>query len=160
MTTDQWLPIPNYPGYEVSSGGEVRSYRVSGFGFGSMRPVPKMLKPRTQTAGYYTVSLRRDGKTELRTIHSLVALVFIGPRPDGMDVCHNDGDVENNAVENLRYASRSENIRDQVLHGTHFCATKTHCIHGHEYTTANTLIDTSSGARRCRKCRSQQRRAA
>lgn len=34
-------------------------------------------------------------------------------------------------------------------------ATKTHCVHGHEYTPENTVI-TSAGRRNCRQCKNIQ----
>lgn len=47
----------------------------------------------------------------MRNVHSLVAEVFIGPRPEGMQVNHKDGNRYNNSVENLEYVTPSENIR-------------------------------------------------
>src|SRR3546814_16009402 len=43
---------------------------------------------------------------------------FVGPRPDGMEVAHNDGDPLNNRLENLRYATPAENTDDKLKHGT------------------------------------------
>lgn len=48
----------------------------------------------------------------------LVMLAFVGPRPDGLDVCHGNGNPADNRLENLRYGTRSENMRDALRHGT------------------------------------------
>jgi hypothetical protein len=45
-------------------------------------------------------------------------MAFIGPRPDGMSVCHNDGDLLNNHYTNLRYDTPKANTADMLIHGT------------------------------------------
>ena len=40
--------------------------------------------------------------------------------PEGMEVCHQDGDRKNNRPENLRYGTRSDNVIDAIRHGTHY----------------------------------------
>ncbi len=106
--TEVWRPILGFEGqYEVSNRGRVRSYRRSAKG--------KLLAPGKASHGYYTVSL---GRNNSRTLHSLVAEAFIGPKPDKCEVLHNDGSRTNNCVENLRYGTRSENIFDAVKQGT------------------------------------------
>ena len=79
----------------------------------------KFLSPyKGGVKGYPVVALRFRGETLRCSVHQLVAEAFIGPRPAGMDTAHNDGNVENNAVENIRYASRRDNLADRVQHGT------------------------------------------
>src|SRR5690606_32157657 len=88
----------------------------------------------------------------------LVAAAFLGPRPEGSEVCHINGDPADNRVENLRYGSRSENVLDQVRHGVHNNARKTHCKNGHAFTPENTMRR-SEGGRRCRTCNDAQQAA-
>ena len=52
------------------------------------------------------------------SVHVLVLTVFIGPCPEGMEGCHEDGDFTNNRVDNLRWDTHQENQRDMVRHGT------------------------------------------
>ena len=156
---EHWLPIPGYEGlYEVSDQGRVKSLdRMRPFQDG-YRPIRgRVLKPWQPKAGsrlgYWSVLLSRDGAVKHRAIHSLVAEAFIGPRPEGMHVCHDDGDLHNNRVENLRYDTPSENSRDVVRHGRHYKSNNTHCPQGHEYTPENTrYFPSAPRARRCRKC--------
>ena len=97
-----------FSGYLVSRDGEVCSLLTH-----------KILKPYVVgRLRYYAVALRDGGITHRRTVHTLVAEAFIGPRPPKADVCHTDGDTTNNNVANLRYASRRENLADRKSHGT------------------------------------------
>ena len=62
--------------------------------------------------GYAKVRLIHQGKDKTMCIHRLVAEAFI-PNPDNKDtVNHKDGNKQNNAVENLEWANRTE----QMLH--------------------------------------------
>jgi hypothetical protein len=94
------------------------------------------------------------------TVHHLVARAFIGERPDGLQVCHGDGNKTNNAAANLRYDSISANVRDSVEHGTQVHARKTKCSQGHAFDAANTKwVNTPSGrGRQCRICHRERMR--
>ena len=99
------------------------------------------------------MSLYTQGKNKIRYVHSLVAESFIGPRPEGMEVCHNDGDPTNNHLDNLRYGTSSGNELDKVRHGTHYNAAKTHCPLGHELFTENIPTSIAKlGRRQCLAC--------
>jgi hypothetical protein len=43
---------------------------------------------------------------------------FVGPCPEGMVCCHNDGDPSNNRLENLRFDTHKANCDDKLRHGT------------------------------------------
>lgn len=157
---EKWLPVPNYEGiYEVSSLGRVKSLaRTVKHGNGGYKEVPdRILKAHPDGKGYLGVDLHKGSKASRKRfrVHSLVAQVFIGSRPEGLDVCHNDGDKHNNWVENLRYDTRKENILDSVRHGTHHMSSKRVCKRGH------TLPDDpkirSQGCRFCGKAFSMTR---
>ncbi len=49
--------------------------------------------------------------------HVIVAETLIGPRPFGMQVCHNDGNPLNNHPSNLRWGTPKQNGEDKVRHG-------------------------------------------
>jgi hypothetical protein len=123
--TEIWRPIPGLEGfYEANSVGRVRSCArdvrmKSKRGAWATRPVPsKVLSPQPTNSGYLLVMLSVRGARQARTVHSLVAAAFLGPRPAGMDVAHADGTRTNNAPSNLRYATRAENHADKRAHGT------------------------------------------
>lgn len=155
---EEWLDIPGYEGlYQVSSLGRVRSLDRTVV---SSNGVPRrlkglVLKQAVASHGYATVSLHRN-KAKSHTVHSLVANAFL-TRPDGpLEVCHDDGSKLNNAAVNLYWGTRADNSRDQVRHGTHPHAFKTHCPKGHEYSKANTYL--YDGRRTCRTCQAAARR--
>lgn len=156
---EAWRPVPGFEGfYEVSDQGRVRSLARSwSTGFGTRCKPATLLHPHVGANGYKGLSLKVAGGQDTRNVHSLVAEAFIGPRPEDMDVCHENGDKTDNRVENLRYDTRNGNMRDQVRLGEHHGATKTHCTHGHEYTPENTLRNPwDNGRRRCKTCVREQ----
>lgn len=147
--------VPGFEGiYEVSDGGRVWSLdRMQTMKNGHRRTVKgRELKPALTGGGYPHVSLWRDGRQAWFTaVHRIVALAFIGPRPEGMEVRHLDGNPENNALANLTYGTPSENQFDKVRHGTHQNARKNQCAQGHPYDERNTILD-KNGWRSCRTC--------
>ena len=152
-TIERWKPVNGYEGiYEVSSHGRVRSIdRTVTYSDGRVGRIKgKALRTPPNEDGYPRVNLSTQGKSRARRVHALVAEAFIGPRPDGMDVCHGDGDPENNHVDNLRYGTHSENMLDSVRHGTDHNAAKTHCPLGHELFAEN--IPPSAAKRGWRTC--------
>lgn len=168
--SEEWRAVVDYEGYyEVSDQGGVRSLDrlVAGGRYpGGTRPMKGViLQGEITWAGYRRVSLTVDRVVSKRTVHSLVAEAFIGPRPEGLQVCHNDGNSQNNHPSNLRYDTASANVRDSVEHGTQGEARKTHCSQGHPYDEANTTwVRTPSGKGRqcltCKRLRERSRRAA
>lgn len=127
----QWKTLPTTPGYSVSNLGHVRNDKTG-----------KVLKPYVgDRAGH----LRVDFPNGRFFVHVLVAEAFIGTKPQGMEVCHNDNDPTNNRVENLRYGTRSSNVLD-------LRAVRSHCPQGHEYTESNSYYS-PEGWRSCKSCR-------
>jgi len=101
-----WKPVVGYEQYyEVSNLGKVRR-------IGSQH----ILRPRMSN-GYCLVDLRTKPTRKYCRVHRLVAIAFIGEPPtDKHEVCHIDGDKENNIVDNLRWGTRADNERDKILH--------------------------------------------
>lgn len=93
--------IPEYENYYVCENGDVwHKYKLF------------KLKQRTLKAGYVKVSLRKaSGEQKSLSVHVLVALCFIGPRPGKLHINHKDGDKQNNNVSNLEYITASENYK-------------------------------------------------
>ena len=153
VSEERWLPVVGWEGYyEVSDQGHVRSVeRVDSCG---RHLKARVLKLPKNASGHCHVSMYRNSRSESFLVHRLVLEAFVGPCPDGMEACHYDDDPANNRLENLRWATHSDNMRDSVRNGTHVWANKTHCPQGHEYTPDNTYIRASEGgARRCRECK-------
>ncbi|MFE5595675.1 HNH endonuclease [Streptomyces sp. NPDC056549] len=49
-----------------------------------------------------------------RLIHLLIAETYLGPKPDGHQVNHRDGNPSHNAAANLEYVTPSENVRHSL----------------------------------------------
>lgn len=158
--TEHWRPVPGYEGtYEVSDFGRVRSLtRVVRRNDGRTRTIAgRILRCPKDDGGRRGLKLHADGEYKHARVHRLVLEAFVGPCPDGMEGCHNDGDHSNNRLDNLRWDTRSENMLDQVRHGTHIEARKTHCTEGHPLSGENLDAYVTSKGKRQRRCRTCHR---
>lgn len=117
---EAWRPIPGFEGYEVSNLGRVRSFRRHGGRGRGLVKTPRIKKTHPGANGYLCVTLQKpDGnRCNKYAVHVLVAAAFMGPRPEGMQVAHGDGDRQNARLDNLRYATALENAQDKHRHGT------------------------------------------
>lgn len=115
----EWRDIVGFEGaYQVSSCGAVRSLDRTVKVRGGFRPVRgQMLSQKLDRNGYVVVQLYKERRQTSRTVHSLVAEAFLGPRPFGYQVCHGDHDRTNNILTNLRYGTVLENHQEKVAAG-------------------------------------------
>lgn len=91
--------IPNFPNYQISENGEVYN-KISGH----------EIKQQLSTNGYLQVPItnKNNERTTVR-IHRTLGLVFI-PNPNNKKLIdHIDRNKTNNSVDNLRWATDSEN---------------------------------------------------
>jgi len=99
---EQWKIIEGCPDYEVSNYGRVKSFK---------RTEPRILKTNLGKRGYTSVNLCAGCDSCTTSVHRLVAKMFIGSCPEGLQVNHKDGDKINNRVDNLEYVTPSENVQ-------------------------------------------------
>lgn len=104
--------VPGFPFYEVDGNGDV--WRKAGTPRCKVR---RKLTPGISSNGYLLVALSSGSKVRSMMVHKVVASAFIGPRPDGMEVCHINGSRLNNRPSNLRYDTRKGNMADQIRDG-------------------------------------------
>lgn len=109
---EKWMSIPDHSEYEVSDSGRIRRAVA-----GRKTYIGKVLADHRVSSGYRKVSLTKAGKVLQRYVHRLVMAAFVGPAPDGHEVNHIDGDKANNALANLEYVTRSENMRHAIRVG-------------------------------------------
>lgn len=97
---EQWLPLQEYPGYEISDQGRVCNHR------GNMLAIT-----RPHGARAY-VGLMKDGVQVQRSLSLLVAKTFLIPPNDRHNTpIHFDGDLHNCAAINLAWRPRWFAIR-------------------------------------------------
>lgn len=146
--TEEWRPIADHPRYEVSNRGRIRSH---------VRRSPRILQPWL-VKGYPMVGFQRiGGRRPCQLVHVLVAEAFIGPRPEGLQVRHLDGNRLNSDVANLAYGTPTENSEDTIAHGHHPGYEQTHCKSGHELSAANVRLVGGRRSRQYRVCRECER---
>lgn len=114
QVADLWRPVPGFPGYWASWNGKIVGLRG------------KALKPSATTGGYLHVNMWRDGAPGFSRlaitvyVHDAVATAFLGPKPEGMELMHLNGDNQDNWLGNLSYGTHAQNVRASIEHGTHF----------------------------------------
>ena len=116
-TVEHWRAIKDFPGYEVSNLGRVRSF-ISRDRKGLKRHernrigvIPQLVRLALHKQGYLQAYIYRDRKKVTRFAHILVAQAFL-PNPDALpEVNHISAVKSDNRVANLEWKSRSGNQR-------------------------------------------------
>ena len=154
--TETWKQIPGTCGiYEASNLGRVRSVDRLETQINGRKYLRKgrILAAHKIKSGYLQVSPRVNGKPFERLVHRLVLAAFTGYFPQGLQVCHNNGNPLDNRIENLRWGTYSDNVYDRVKHGTHNQKSKTRCPQGHPLELPNlTPSALKRNGRQCLAC--------
>jgi len=93
-----WLPIKDYPNYEISISGSVRNVHSK-----------RILKLRVNKNGYYIVNLYKKNQGKTYYVHRLVCKAFIPNIKNDKCVDHKNNNKLDNTISNLRWASNQEN---------------------------------------------------
>jgi hypothetical protein len=120
---DDWRDVVGFEGYyQVSRFGHVRSVdRIVTVERGGTI-FQRKYKGRAMTYsrdsyGHLCCSLYKGGKRTTYRIHRIVLLAWIGPCPEGCEVCHGPNGKTDNSVDNLRWDTRSANACDMFRDG-------------------------------------------
>ena len=120
MIEEDWKDIPEYPGYQASSFGRIRSPDKKVRCRNGMRiRKGRILSPVKHHSGYSMYTMFANSVQKAVFGHSLVMSAFIGPKPENCVTCHNDGNKQNNQLSNLRYDTYRNNEQDKRVHGTY-----------------------------------------
>lgn len=125
---ENWKDIEGFPGYQVSDEGRVRTFwrrkhYPTGYGsYNHISDTPKIMSESDDGNGYMKVMLysKNDGKRYCKKVHRLVAEAFIPNENPDYTVDHiKSGKIgkRDNSVSNLRWISRSDNIRKAYTDG-------------------------------------------
>jgi hypothetical protein len=106
MSSEKWLPIPDYPNYFISPDGRVKNFKTN-----------RIMSIHDNGKGYKSYCLTKDGRSRKLYIHRLM---FFNLKPytlpEGkVEVDHIDQDRSNNALANLRLASRKDQFGNTGL---------------------------------------------
>lgn len=101
-----WKSIKDYPNYEVSNLGRVKS-----FYFGRV----KLLTACLNNNGYLHVRLAENKISKTKLIHQLVARAFLNHKPCGFELVINHINLNklDNRIENLEIVTARENLNQK-----------------------------------------------
>lgn len=118
-STVEFVAVPGHTAYRLSRCGRLQTCLKKGKGCVGVRSDTwKDMKGCINRDGYVVHVLTRDegGRTYFY-LHVLLMRVFVGPCPEGHEVCHQDDDKANNSLDNLYYGTRRHNIHDAFRNG-------------------------------------------
>lgn len=97
-----WKVIKGFPLYEITENGIIRN-----------RNTGQIRKQYLNKDGYYTVGLSDGSQIKTVQVHRLVAKTYLECPPDAIEVDHIDKNRMNNCIENLRWVTHNENMKNQ-----------------------------------------------
>lgn len=103
---EEWLTIPEFPEYEISSTGRVRNIKT-----GYVRT------PSINKDGYHSVPMQACGKRRRLNIARTVCELWNGKPFPGALALHEDDNQANNTPENLYWGTYHDNVKDRRRHG-------------------------------------------
>lgn len=105
---EEWRPIKDFPKYEISDKGRIRSNNFYRRGYSII------MKTQLDIGGYECVKIRKGGRTVTLRIHRLVAEAFI-PNPENKPFVDHINTIRNdNRKENLRWCTDIDNKRNPI----------------------------------------------
>ena len=123
MDNEKWKDIEGYEGlYQVSNLGRVKSLKrvIRRKDGNNITYNEKILSPRDSGKGYKKVCLNKNGISKNYAIHRLVLETFSPcDNMKNLTVDHINFNRSDNRLENLRWASQSENVIYSYKNGRH-----------------------------------------
>ena len=133
MEGEEWRIIPLNDNYAVSNFGRVirgsyNTFYVRQGKEANAQYSTKLLRSCKDSYGYPVVGIFINEEIKSMHVHRLVALTFI-PNPEGKPtVNHIDGNKENNNVDNLEWATWSENNSHAISTGLRTSVVPVKCL--------------------------------
>ena len=108
-------------------------YKISNLGNVYGKKYKRNRKPCLNSHGYYHVGLRKNGEQKYMLIHRLIGLHFI-PNPENKPcIDHINRIKTDNRIENLRWATYSENSNNRTPQIIRPITKGGYCKHGEGY---------------------------
>lgn len=119
MKLEVWKDIEEYPNYQVSNLGNVKSKEryTKAKDNQLVQRKEKLLKQLVDTKGYHYVRLYNDKGFKNIKVHRLVANAFVEKVKDKDCINHIDGNKSNNQSSNLEWCTIAENNKHSVETG-------------------------------------------
>ena len=103
--SEYWSTVPGFEHYEANRLGQIKR-KDTGF-------ILKPFRRRNSTARYVRL-YTTPGEARERSVASVIWAALYKRWPDkGLYVCHADGDLENNSIDNLFLGNRSDVARNR-----------------------------------------------
>jgi len=114
-----WKNISGYEKlYQISNFGNVKSLPKKRKGPNWIKITDEIiLKQSIDKWGYHAVKLTKNGNSKFHLVHRLVLYAFVGKENKGQETLHLDDNTHNNNINNLKWGTKSENIKQMHAHG-------------------------------------------
>ena len=101
---ENWATVPGFAHYEANRLGMIRRVDTGNI----LKPFTRR-RTRTQYVRLYTT----PGEAREKSVASVVWAAFYKRWPAGSYVCHLDGDIANNKLDNLFLGNRADALKSQ-----------------------------------------------
>lgn len=101
---ENWATVPGFPHYKVNRLGMIQRVDTGNI----LKPFTRR-HSRTQYVRLYTT----PGEAREKSVASVVWAAFYKRWPTGSYVCHLDGNIANNKLDNLFLGSRADALKSQ-----------------------------------------------
>ena len=119
LPNEKWRSVKGYEGlYQVSNLGRIKGMKKTIGRTKKMLRNEKMLRQSLKRTGYLAIALRNNiGERKDVLVHRLVIMAFIPNIENKPQTNHKNGIKTINMVENLEWATRSENMTHAYKNG-------------------------------------------
>lgn len=152
---ENWKDIEDFPGYQISDCGRVRSHNKVTFSkrHGARKWADRVIKLHGNAKdGRLRVIIWKDGKAVTLLVHRIEAIAFLGkPQNESMTVNHKDGNPRNNDISNLEWVTRTENIQHGFRNGLYKGSCKS-CVLKDESGKSHEFYSKSAASRFLGRC--------
>jgi len=113
LPNEIWKDIRGYKGlYQISNMGRIKNlnYQRSG--------KEQLMKLRMDKKNYLYINLYRENNDIVRSfqVHRLVLITFVGNCPENFECDHLDRNPSNNKLENLKWKTKIDNLKNMGAH--------------------------------------------